>query len=92
MNVVLSNYDISLSYINYVPSQGILAWTRLDLFNYMLNPKSSYIQSLSKSSPASAAKWILADPDPFGPGFAIWVKPDFQTMMCLWLKNISLSQ
>ena len=41
MNVVLSNYDISFSYINYVPSKGILAWTRLDLFNYMLNPKSS---------------------------------------------------
>ena len=59
MNVVLSNYDISLSYINYVPSKGILAWTRLDLFNYMLNPKSSYIQSLSKSSPASAAKWTV---------------------------------
>ena len=65
MNVVLSNYDISLSYINYVPSKGILPWTRLDLFNCMLNPKSSYIQSLFKSSPASAAKWILADPDPF---------------------------
>ena len=88
MNVVLSNYDISLSYINYVPSKGILAWTRLDLFNYMLNPKSSYIQSLSKSCPASAAKWILADPDPFGPVFTIWVKPDFQTMMFLWLKII----